>query len=575
MIKKFAKYIKGYTVETVLTPILVIMETLCEVATPLFMSDLIDKGLETGDIDYVIKMGIFMLCTALLSLFCGIMCGVMCAKAGSGFACNLRKALFSKVQDYSFSNIDKFSTGSIITRITGDTENIQMAFQMVIRTFIRAPLMMIVATILAIRLSKSLSVIYLIAIPVLIILLGLVLMRAAPLFKIMMDKYDNLNIMMQENLTGIRAVKSFVREDYEIGRFNTSSRDLRDFSMKAERIIVWIMPIMMFVMYSVTIAIYWFGGQHIAAGTFSSGKLMSFLTYSSQILMSLMMVAMLSSMASMAVASGRRLIEILEEQPEISSPENAVKEVKDGSVDFDHMSFKYSKDAENYVLSDIDIHIKSGEVIGIFGATGSSKSSLVQLIPRLYDASAGDVKVGGINVKDYDLTVLRDSVAMVLQKNVLFSGTIRENLLWGNENASQEDIERACKTACCHEFITSFPDGYDTMLEQGGVNLSGGQRQRVCIARALLKNPKIIILDDSTSAVDTQTDATIREGFRNYIPEVTKIIIAQRISSIEHADRILVLDDGKVSAFGSHDELIESSPIYRDIYTTQVEGGKA
>ena len=575
MIKKFAKYIKGYTVETVLTPILVIMETLCEVATPLFMSDLIDKGLETGDIDYVIKMGIFMLCTALLSLFCGIMCGVMCAKAGSGFACNLRKALFSKVQDYSFSNIDKFSTGSIITRITGDTENIQMAFQMVIRTFIRAPLMMIVATILAIRLSKSLSVIYLIAIPVLIILLGLVLMRAAPLFKIMMDKYDNLNIMMQENLTGIRAVKSFVREDYEIGRFNTSSRDLRDFSMKAERIIVWIMPIMMFVMYSVTIAIYWFGGQHIAAGTFSSGKLMSFLTYSSQILMSLMMVAMLASMASMAVASGRRLIEILEEQPEISSPENAVKEVKDGSVDFDHMSFKYSKDAENYVLSDIDIHIKSGEVIGIFGATGSSKSSLVQLIPRLYDASAGDVKVGGINVKDYDLTVLRDSVAMVLQKNVLFSGTIRENLLWGNENASQEDIERACKTACCHEFITSFPDGYDTMLEQGGVNLSGGQRQRVCIARALLKNPKIIILDDSTSAVDTQTDATIREGFRNYIPEVTKIIIAQRISSIEHADRILVLDDGKVSAFGSHDELIESSPIYRDIYTTQVEGGNA
>lgn len=575
MIKKFAKYIKGYTVETVLTPILVIMETLCEVATPLFMSDLIDKGLETGDINYVIKMGIFMLCTALLSLFCGIMCGVMCARAGSGFACNLRKALFSKVQDYSFSNIDKFSTGSIITRITGDTENIQMAFQMVIRTFIRAPLMMIVATILAIRLSKSLSVIYLIAIPVLIILLGLVLMRAAPLFKIMMDKYDNLNIMMQENLTGIRAVKSFVREDYEIGRFNTSSRDLRDFSMKAERIIVWIWPIMMFVMYSVTIAIYWFGGQHIAAGTFSSGKLMSFLTYSSQIIMSLMMVAMLSSMASMAVASGRRLIEILEETPEISSPENAVKEVKDGSVDFDHMSFKYSKDAENYVLSDIDIHIKSGEVIGIFGATGSSKSSLVQLIPRLYDASSGDVKVGGVNVKDYDLTVLRDSVAMVLQKNVLFSGTIRENLLWGNENASQEDIERACKTACCHEFITSFPDGYDTMLEQGGVNLSGGQRQRVCIARALLKNPKIIILDDSTSAVDTQTDATIREGFRNYIPEVTKIIIAQRISSIEHADRILVLDDGKVSAFGSHDELIESSPIYRDIYTTQVEGGKA
>lgn len=575
MIKKFTKFIKGYTVETILTPLFVIMETLCEVATPLFMSDLIDKGLETGDIDYVVKMGLFMLGTALLSLFCGIMCGIMNARAGSGFACNLRKALFAKVQTYSFSNIDKFSTGSIITRVTSDTENIQMAFQMLIRMFIRAPLMMIVATIMAVRLSKTLSVIYLIAIPVLLIGLVLVMAKAAPLFQIMMDKYDNLNIFMQENLTGIRAVKSFVREENEIKKFNTSSRDLRDFSVKAEKIIIWTTPIMMFVMYAVTIAIYWFGGQQIVAGQFSAGKLMTFLTYSSMILSSLMMVAMMSSMGSMAVASGRRLIEILEETPEISSPENAVTEVKDGSVDFDDVDFRYSDTAENNVLSDVTLHIKSGEVIGVFGATGSSKSSLVQLIPRLYDASQGTVKVGGVNVKDYDVEVLRDSVAMVLQKNVLFSGTIRENLLWGNENATQEDIEKACKMACCHDFIMSFPEGYETMLEQGGVNLSGGQRQRVCIARALLKNPKIIIMDDSTSAVDTQTDATIREGFKNYIPDVTKIIIAQRISSIEHADRILVLDEGRVSAFGTHEELMECSPIYSEIYTTQVEGGKA
>jgi len=575
MIKKLAKYVKGYWLSTILSPILVAAEVLCDIVLPILMSDLVDNGLKTGDIDHVIKVGTTMLILVSIALITGVLCGLVNSHAGAGFAYNLRLGLFSKLQSYSFANIDKYSTGSLITRLTTDVGNVQMAFQMIFRVMVRAPLMMISATILAINLSKDLSLIYVIAIPVLGISVFTIMGCAAPLFKKMMKKYDSLNTTVQENLIGIRAVKSFVREANEIKKFDDASTDVMEMSKKAEKIIIWNFPIMLLVMYASTLAIYWFGGRYIAFGQFTEGKLMSFATFTTQILSSMMMIGFISSMASMAKASINRIVEALDEETDINNPENPVLSVKNGDISFENVNFAYKKGSKNYVLKNINLDIKSGETIGIFGATGSAKSSLVQLIPRLYDCSTGSVKVGGIDVRDYDLTVLRDAVAFVLQKNLLFSGTVRENLLWGNENATEEEIINACKTASCHDFISSFEKGYDSYIEQGGVNLSGGQKQRICIARALLKNPKIIILDDSTSAVDTQTDAKIRASFAKYLPNTTKIIIAQRISSIENADRIIVLDEGEISAFGTHEELINTSPIYREIYDSQVEGGKA
>ena len=553
-------------------------EVVFEVIIPMLMANLIDYGIDAGNMNYIVKMGLVLLLSAAGQLLCGIASGKFAAEASSGFARNLRHDMFYKVQNFSFSNIDKFSTASIVTRLTTDVTNLQNTYQMIIRMAVRSPLMMIFSLVAAFAIDAQLSLIFLAIIPILALGLYFIMTRTHPIFERVFRTYDWLNGIVQENLHGIRVVKSFVREDHEEKKFNSvSERIYKDFK-KAEQRLAWNAPLMQLCMYAAVILISWFGARTIvacggdAALGLSTGELLSLISYATQILMSLMGLSMIFVMITMSRTSGERAIELLDETPDISTPDNAVTEVPDGSIAFEHVRFNYHKDGGKPVLDDIDLKIPAGATVGIIGGTGSSKSSLVQLIPRLYDVQQGAVKVGGVDVRRYDLDALRGAVAMVLQKNVLFSGTIKENLRWGDEHATDEELVHACKLAQADDFIRAFPQGYDTYIEQGGTNVSGGQKQRLCIARALLKHPKILILDDSTSAVDTRTDALIREAFATEIPDTTKIIIAQRIASVQDADMILVLDDGRITACGRHEELLESSPIYREVYESQTKG---
>ena len=553
-------------------------EVVFEVIIPMLMANLIDYGIDAGNMNYIVKMGLVLLLSAAGQLLCGIASGKFAAEASSGFARNLRHDMFYKVQNFSFSNIDKFSTASIVTRLTTDVTNLQNTYQMIIRMAVRSPLMMIFSLVAAFAIDAQLSLIFLAIIPILALGLYFIMTRTHPIFERVFRTYDWLNGIVQENLHGIRVVKSFVREDHEEKKFNSvSERIYKDFK-KAEQRLAWNAPLMQLCMYAAVILISWFGARTIvacggdAALGLSTGELLSLISYATQILMSLMGLSMIFVMITMSRTSGERAVELLDETPDISTPDNAVTEVPDGSIAFEHIRFNYHKDGGKPVLDDIDLKIPAGATVGIIGGTGSSKSSLVQLIPRLYDVQQGAVKVGGVDVRRYDLDALRGAVAMVLQKNVLFSGTIKENLRWGDEHATDEELVHACKLAQADDFIRAFPQGYDTYIEQGGTNVSGGQKQRLCIARALLKHPKILILDDSTSAVDTRTDALIREAFATEIPDTTKIIIAQRIASVQDADMILVLDDGRITACGRHEELLESSPIYREVYESQTKG---
>lgn len=574
MIKKLAVYAKEFKREALLSPICIAIEVIMEVILPLLMASVIDKGVNAGDMNYVLKMGLLMLVVAFLSLTGGALCGKYAAIASSGFARNLRKSLFAKIQDFSFANIDKFSTAGLVTRMTTDVTNVQQAFQMIIRICVRAPFMLIFSLFMCLRLAPQLSWIFLVALVFLGAVLGLIVFLAFPKFHKMFKQYDHLNARVQENLTGIRVVKAYVREDHETEKFLEQSGKVKDLSVAAEKIIMLNSPVMQLTMYGCILAISWLGAKNIVAGTMTTGTLMSLFTYTIQILMSLMMISMIFVMLTMAKTSADRILEVVDEESTIKNPAQPVMGVADGSIDFENVSFRYTGGEDKNVLENINIHMKSGETIGIIGGTGSSKSTLVQLIPRLYDVSEGSVKVGGVDVRDYDMEVLRNEVSMVLQKNVLFSGTILENLRWGNENATLEEAKHACELAQAAEFIEKFPDGYETKIERGGTNVSGGQKQRLCIARALLKKPKILILDDSTSAVDTATDAKIRKAFREEIPNTTKLIIAQRISSVEDADYILVLDQGRISGFGTHEELLENNEIYRDIYELQKKGAE-
>ncbi len=553
-------------------------EVVFEVIIPMLMANLIDYGIDAGNMNYIVKMGLVLLLSAAGQLLCGIASGKFAAEASSGFARNLRHDMFYKVQNFSFSNIDKFSTASIVTRLTTDVTNLQNTYQMIIRMAVRSPLMMIFSLVAAFAIDAQLSLIFLAIIPILALGLYFIMTRTHPIFERVFRTYDWLNGIVQENLHGIRVVKSFVREDHEEKKFNSvSERIYKDFK-KAEQRLAWNAPLMQLCMYAAVILISWFGARTIvacggdAALGLSTGELLSLISYATQILMSLMGLSMIFVMITMSRTSGERAVELLDETPEISTPDNAVTEVPDGSIAFEHVRFSYHKGGGKPVLDDIDLKIPAGATVGIIGGTGSSKSSLVQLIPRLYDVQQGAVKVGGVDVRRYDLDALRGAVAMVLQKNVLFSGTVKENLRWGDEHATDEELVHACKLAQADDFIRAFPQGYDTYIEQGGTNVSGGQKQRLCIARALLKHPKILILDDSTSAVDTRTDALIREAFATEIPDTTKIIIAQRIASVQDADMILVLDDGRITACGRHEELLESSPIYREVYESQTKG---
>ena len=576
MIKKLSSYIKEYKKASILTPFFVILEVIMEVIIPLLMSKIIDIGIPNKDIHYILKIGILLILSAIMSLAFGVLSGRFAAKASSGFANNLRKAMFYKIQDYSFENIDKFSTSSLITRLTTDVTNVQMAFMMIIRILVRGPVMLIAALIMAFSINAKLSCVFLVSIPVLGIALFYIATKAHPNFEKVFKKYDNLNRVVQENVGGIRVVKSYANEKHEEEKFKEVNNEVYTYFKKAEKIIAFNSPIMQFVIYFSVLTISLLGAKYIVGGSLQTGELSSLITYAWQILMSLMMLSMVFVMVVMAQSSAERIIEVLDEVPAIKNKKNAIKEIKDGSISFENVSFAYSdeKDPNKYALKDINLEIKSGETIGIIGGTGSSKSTLVQLIPRLYDASKGTVKVGGINVKDYDIKSLRDNVSMVLQKNVLFSGTISENLRWGDEDADDDELEEVSKLAQADSFIKEFPEKYDTYIEQGGTNVSGGQRQRLCIARALLKKPKILILDDSTSAVDTKTDSYIRKAFREKIPNTTKIIIAQRVSSIEDADRIVVLDEGKITGIGTSEELLKTNEIYKEVYNTQMKGGE-
>ena len=577
MIKRLGSCIREYKLPSLLSPLFVSLEVLMEVLIPFLMGKLIDNGIDKADTAYVIKVGVLLVILCMFSLWFGVLAGNYASKASAGFAKNMRHDMYHNVQNFSFSNIDKFSSSSLVTRLTTDVMHLQNAYQMIIRIAVRSPIMTIMSLVMAFRINARLASVFLCVIPFLGAGLFLITKKAHPVFKRMFKKYDRLNTVVSENLRGIRVVKSFVREDTEEKKFKDVSGEIYNDSKLAEGYLAFNAPIMQFSSYTCMIMIAWLGARMIIstnASALSTGDLFSVITYTMQILMNLMTFSMLYVMLTMSKASAERITEVLSEESNLVSPENAVSEVKDGSIEFKNVGFSYSGSKDHLCLKNINLKINSGETIGVIGATGSSKTSFVQLIPRLYDVTEGSVSVGGIDVREYDLDALRNSVAMVLQKNVLFSGTIKDNLRWGNENATDDEMIEACRLSCADDFIKEMPDGYDTFIEQGGTNVSGGQKQRICIARSLLKKPKILILDDSTSAVDTKTDAMIRKAMKEYIPETTKIIIAQRISSIENADKIIVLDDGKIEAFGTHEELLIKSEIYRDVYESQTKGGK-
>lgn len=574
MVNHITAAIRDNKKASILAPIFVCFEVLFEVLISVVMAIFIDKGIDAGDQGEILRLGGILIVMAVCALIFGVLAGGAAADASAGLARNLRHDIYHHVQNFSFANIDKFSTAGIVTRLTTDVTNVQNAYQMIIRVAVRAPVMLVFAFAMTVYISPRLATIYLYAIPILGIGLALIISRVHGLFTQVFDTYDELNNVVQENLTGIRVVKSFVREDFEKKKFGTISEKLFRGFLKAERLIILNMPLMQFCVYACLLLISWIGARLVVGGSMTTGALTSMFNYTFQILMSLMMLSMVMVMVIMARSSAERIEEILEEESSLTSKPDGVREVPDGSVDFENVSFSYVNDPNNTSLNHIDLHIRSGETVGILGGTGASKTTLVQLIPRLYDVTVGTVKVGGIDVREYDLEVLRNEVAMVLQKNTLFSGTIKENLRWGNEHASDEEIERVCRLAQADPFIQEMPDKYDTYIEQGGTNVSGGQKQRLCIARALLKKPKILILDDSTSAVDTKTDALIRQAFREEIPDTTKFIIAQRILSVQDADHILVLDDGHISAYGTHEELLKTSQIYQEVFASQQKGGE-
>ncbi|MBO6241779.1 MAG: ABC transporter ATP-binding protein [Butyrivibrio sp.] len=569
MVKTLLKELKEFKLPSILTPICMIGEVICEMVIPILMARIVDLGIYGNDMGLIFRTGGMMIVIAILGLCAGLGGAYFGSKASAGFARNLRKAMFDNIQTFSFSNIDKFSTSGLVTRLTTDVTNIQNAYMMILRMAMRAPSSLVIAMIAAFTINSELASIYLIAVIILSIIMIFIMNKATKYFKEVFEKYDALNESVQENVSAIRVVKAYVREDYENNKFKKAALNIYNMFVKAEMNVVYMSPIMTGTVYACILLISWLGAHMIVGGSLSTGNLMSLLTYCMTILMNLMMLAMIFVMITMATASGKRIAEVIEEKTDITNNSDPVMKVPDGSISFKHVNFAYNKTSEEPVLKDINLDIKSGETIGIIGGTGSAKSSLVNLISRLYDVTGGSVKVGGIDVRDYDLETLRDQVSVVLQKNVLFSGTILDNLRWGNKDATLEECQRACKMACADEFIEKMPQGYNTEIEQGGTNVSGGQRQRLCIARALLKKPKILILDDSTSAVDTATDAKIRKAFAEEIPGTTKLIIAQRISSVQGCDRIIVMDDGKVNGFGSHDELLKSNDIYREVYESQ------
>ena len=573
MIKRLLKSVREFKKDALLTPFFVVLEVVMEVIIPLVMALLIDKGIDGQDMAAIWKYGIILVLCAMLALMFGAAAGTFAARASTGFARNLRHDMYYNVQNFSFSNIDKFSTGSIVTRLTTDVTNVQNAFQMCTRIAVRCPVMLVFALFMAMKINSRMALVFLAVLPILAIGMGILMKVVGPVFERAFKIYDRMNTVVQENVRGIRVVKTYVREDHETEKFEGVSGMLYRTFSKAQKTMAGVMPLMQFCMYACMLLISWFGARLIVGGSMTTGELTGMFSYAMQILMSLMMVAMVFVMITMAKASAERVAEILDEQPDLHNPANPIHEVKDGAIEFDDVSFSYKGDERKLALKNVNLHIKAGQTVGILGGTGSAKSTLVQLIPRLYDTTHGTVKVGGVDVRDYDIEALRDQVAMVLQKNVLFSGTIKENLRWGDENASDEELERVCRLAQADEFIQQMPDKYDTHIEQGGSNVSGGQKQRLCIARALLKKPKILILDDSTSAVDTKTDALIRKAFAEEIPDTTKIIIAQRVSSVQDADQIVILDGGTVQAVGTHDELLAANTIYQEIYNQQNRKG--
>ena len=573
MIKRLLKSVREFKKDALLTPFFVVLEVVMEVIIPMVMALLIDKGIDGQDMAAIWKYGIILVLCAMLALVFGAAAGTFAARASTGFARNLRHDMYYNVQNFSFSNIDKFSTGSIVTRLTTDVTNVQNAFQMCTRIAVRCPVMLVFALFMAMKINSRMALVFLAVLPILAIGMGILMKVVGPVFERAFKIYDRMNTVVQENVRGIRVVKTYVREDHETEKFEGVSGMLYRTFSKAQKTMAGVMPLMQFCMYACMLLISWFGARLIVGGSMTTGELTSMFSYAMQILMILMMVAMVFVMITMAKASAERVAEILDEQPDLHNPANPIHEVKDGAIEFDDVSFSYKGDERKLALKNVNLHIKAGQTVGILGGTGSAKSTLVQLIPRLYDTTHGTVKVGGVDVRDYDIEALRDQVAMVLQKNVLFSGTIKENLRWGDENASDEELERVCRLAQADEFIQQMPDKYDTHIEQGGSNVSGGQKQRLCIARALLKKPKILILDDSTSAVDTKTDALIRKAFAEEIPDTTKIIIAQRVSSVQDADQIVILDGGTVQAVGTHDELLAANTIYQEIYNQQNRKG--
>lgn len=573
MIKTLLHQVKEYKRDSILTPVFTALEVLMEILIPFVTAAIIDKGIEAGDIHQIYLYGGIMIALAFLSLLFGFLAGKFAASASSGFACNLRQGMYENIQRFSFSNIDKYSTAGLVTRMTTDVTNLQNAYQMTLRIAVRAPLMFLCSMFMCFFINVKLSLIFLIAVVILAAILILIMSKTTKIFSQVFRKYDDLNASVQENVSAIRVVKAFVREDHENRKFTRATENLYRLFVRAEGILALNNPIMMLIIYGCIITLSWFGAHYIVGGSLTTGELTSMFSYVMSMMMSLMMLSMVFVMITMSAASGRRIAEVLKEQPDLKNLEHALTQIPDGAIDFDHVSFSYKHGSGEETLHDIDLHIKSGETIGIIGGTGCGKSSLVNLISRLYDVDEGSVRVGGHDVRDYDMEALRNQVSVVLQKNVLFSGTILDNLRWGNEHATEEECIEACRQACADDFIASFPDGYNTWIEQGGTNVSGGQKQRLCIARALLKKPKVLILDDSTSAVDTATDAKIRQAFATSIPGTTKLIIAQRISSVQDADRILVLDGGRINGLGTHEELLKNNKIYREIYDTQMKGG--